>query len=178
VRRNDEDFLTDLAQGVFNAVIIGPGPGSPEDDHYFGKCRQVILDHGTKGMPILGVCLGFQGIAHAFGASLKRATVPVHGKLSELELLKHDTLFRGVANHIEVMRYHSLMIDTEKSLGSDLVVSAEVAPDALSTKQNGREIMAIEHASLPIYGVQFHPESFASESGLRMIENFVAMASG
>lgn len=176
VRRNDEDLLTAVKEGAFDAIVIGPGPGSPDDDHYFGQCRQVILECSNRGIPLLGICLGFQGIAHVFGASLRRAVVPVHGKMSELEILKSDTLFSGVANGVEVMRYHSLMLDTRKWLGKDLVVTAEVAAHESSVAQNGREIMAIEHADLPIYGVQFHPESFATESGLVMIENFVSIA--
>jgi anthranilate synthase component 2 len=177
IKRNDDaSFLPEIAAGVYDAVIIGPGPGSPEDAHYFGNCREVILEYGTEGLPILGVCLGFQGIAHCFGASLKRANTPVHGKLSEIEIIEHGDVFEDVPNHVEVMRYHSLMVDPSKAIPSDILVTAEVVSNALSTSQNGREIMAVRHKNLPIFGVQFHPESFATEAGDIVARNFISIA--
>lgn len=173
VRRNDENFLPDLDAGAFDAVVIGPGPGSPQDENYFGSCLKVITHYGKQGLPILGVCLGFQGIAHAFGASLKRANLPMHGKLSELEILKHDTLFAGIEGAPEVMRYHSLMVDTDQPIPNELMITAEVSKDAPSVEINGREIMALEHQDYPIYGVQFHPESFGTDIGLQIVENFL-----
>ena len=126
IRRNDEDFLDELDQGRYDAVVIGSGPGSPMDQEYFGHCLKVIQEYGTRGLPILGVCLGFQGIAHAFGASLKRANLPMHGKRSPLSILKDDSLFFGISEPPMVMRYHSIMIDPDAPLPDDLIFTAEV----------------------------------------------------
>ena len=173
VIRNDQDFLGKLASGAFDGVIISPGPGDPRDKHYFGKNMQVIEDFGLKGLPVLGVCLGFQGIAAYFGASLKKAISPMHGKTSKLKILQNDALLKGLRDGTRTMRYHSLMIDTDKSLPGELVFTAETDSTEDSVKQNGREIMAISHKTLPLYGVQFHPESFATETGDILANNFV-----
>lgn len=171
VKRNDED-LSELDQGKYDAVIIGSGPGSPINQAYFGKCLHVIQEYGTKGLPIFGVCLGFQGIAYAFGASLKRCKMPKHGKLSPLTITKHDTLFKGVTESPKVMCYHSLMIDPDAPLPDDLIFTAMTEESEESTRINGREWMALEHVKYPIYGVQFHPESYATEAGRLIVENF------
>lgn len=176
VRRNDDSFLDELEAGSYDAVVIGPGPGSPSDPQYFGNCQQVILHYGTQGLPILGVCLGFQGIAHAFGARLKQAALPMHGKRSKLTIAHHERLFKGIAPSIEVMRYHSLMVHAEEGLPEELIITAEVTEDEPSVSINGREIMALEHREFPIFGVQFHPESFATEEGLKIAENFLQLA--
>lgn len=173
VVRNDEDFLDRLSAGEFDGVVISPGPGNPTDDHYFGKNMRVIKDYGLKGLPILGVCLGFQGIAAYFGASLKKASIPMHGKTSRLRVLKSDDLLDGLVSGTEVMRYHSLMIDTDKALPDEIIFTAETDPEEESAKTNGREIMALRHKDLTLYGVQFHPESFASEMGDILAGNFV-----
>lgn len=173
VVRNDEDFLTRLASGEFDGVIISPGPGDPRDKHYFGKNMKVIEEYGLKGLPILGVCLGFQGIAAYFGANLKKANSPMHGKTSKLEILKDDNLLKDLDNGIEVMRYHSLMVDTDKPLPDELIFTAEIDRNEESVKLNGIEMMALRHQALPIYGVQFHPESFASEMGDTLANNFI-----
>lgn len=173
VVRNDDDFIVDLEKGGFDAVIISPGPGSPLDEEYFGKNMEVIRRFGTQGLPILGICLGFQGIAAAFGAQLKEAHVPQHGKTSKLKIIKPSRLLTKVADDIDVMRYHSLMLDMDKPFPKDLEIFAETAPDSLTVKQNGREIMGLNHAIYPIYGLQFHPESYATELGKTMAGNFI-----
>lgn len=173
VKRNDEKFLAELDQGLYDAVVIGPGPGSPDDPNYFGNCLKVILEYGTQGLPILGICLGFQGVAYAFGASLKKASLPMHGKLSTLNVFKEDPIFSGILPSPQVMRYHSLMINPDLPWPDELIITAEVKNDEPSVRINGREIMAIEHRKYPIYGLQFHPESFASEAGSQMVENFL-----
>lgn len=177
VKRNDEDFIHELDQGKYDAVVIGPGPGSPMDQAYFGNCLQVIQEYGTRGLPILGICLGFQGIAYAFGASLKRCQLPIHGKLSPLTITKHDTLFSGITESPMVMRYHSLMIDPDASLPDELLFTAMVKETEESSMINGREWMALEHIEYPIYGIQFHPESYATETGRLIAKNFL-VASG
>lgn len=176
VRRNDASFLDELELGSYDAVVIGPGPGSPADPKYFGNCQKVILDYGRQGLPILGVCLGFQGIAHVFGARLKQATLPMHGKRSKLKITQHKRLFKGIAPSIEVMRYHSLMVSADEYFPHELIITAEVVEDELSVSINGRELMAFEHRDYPIFGVQFHPESFATEEGFRLAQNFLQLA--
>jgi anthranilate synthase component 2 len=173
VVRNDENFLDRLATGEFDGVIIGPGPGDPTDEHYFGNNMKVIKDHGLRGLPVLGVCLGFQGIAAYFGAKLKKADSPMHGKTSKLKILENDDLLKGLDSGLEVMRYHSLMIDTGNPLPDEIVFTAEVNRSEDSVKLNGIEMMALRHQALPVYGVQFHPESFASELGDTLAVNFV-----
>ncbi len=169
VVRNDEDILYLSEQ--YDGIIIGPGPGSPSDMAYFGLCADLLR---MTQKPVLGVCLGFQGIALEIGAHLKKATLPMHGKVSPLTINDGSCLLKDVTQRSEVMRYHSLMIDTDKPLPTDMVVTAEVAQGTQSDA-NGREIMAIRHATRPLYGVQFHPESFATSSGIIMARNFSAL---
>lgn len=173
VVRNDAVPLDDLKNKKFHGVIIGPGPGDPSNTEYFGDNMRVIKEFGSQGLPILGVCLGFQGLALAFGATLKQAKLPQHGKTSKLFILQTGGLFSDVPQNVEVMRYHSLMIDTEKQLPKQLIITAEVGSSSVTVKSNGREIMAFQHQSLPLYGLQFHPESFATELGDIMANNFV-----
>jgi anthranilate/para-aminobenzoate synthase component II len=115
VMRNDDPFIELLAEGRFDGLIISPGPGSPDDVHYFGQCMTAIKEVGpSMNLPILGVCLGFQGIAHAFGCTLKRALLPMHGKVSPLKVIQPSVILQGVNDGSMVMRYHSLMIDMAK----------------------------------------------------------------
>lgn len=173
VTRNDSVPIDKIENGEYSGIIISPGPGDPTDKEYFGQNSLIIKKFGSKGLPILGVCLGFQGIATTFGASLRQAKVPQHGKTSRLEVIEKEGMFKDIPSGTEVMRYHSLMIDAEKSLSEDLVVTAEIDPASLTVQQNGREIMGIRHKKYPIHGVQFHPESFATDLGDRLAENFV-----
>lgn len=178
VVRNDSDFLPQLEKGIYHGAIISPGPGSPLDQGYFGKNNEVINKFGRGGLPILGVCLGFQGIASVFGAELKQAEVPQHGKTSRLSILEPGSILKSIPDGVEVMRYHSLMIDMDKPIPEDILILAETSPDSLSYKQNGREIMALAHRDYPIYGIQFHPESYATEMGSIMANNFVDIIKG
>ena len=153
--RNDDDFLPSLQKGDYDGLIISPGPGSPLDIEYFGRNMEVIKDFGAR-LPILGICLGFQGIAAAFGAEIKRAELPTHGKTSRLKIIKDSPILQNIPEGIEVMRYHSLMIDANGPLPDSLLTIAETESGSLSVKSNGREIMAIQHTKYPIYGLQFH----------------------
>lgn len=173
VARNDEVPLSKIEKGEYDGVIISPGPGDPTDEEYFGQNTLVIKKFGTSGLPILGVCLGFQGIATTFGAHLKQAAVPQHGKTSKLEVIESTGMFESIPSGTEVMRYHSLMIDTKKGISDDLVITAEIDPLSATVQQNGREIMGIRHKKYPIHGVQFHPESFATDLGDKLAKNFV-----
>lgn len=165
VVRNDELSLEEIAERQYDRIVISPGPGDPKDVEYFGVCSKVILELGRK-TPVLGVCLGMQGIAHYFGGKVVRAKIPKHGKTDRIS---HDGkgVFSGLPQQIEIMRYHSLIVD-DSSLPAFFEKSARV-----ESSENDGELMGIRHKEYPIEGIQFHPESFATEGGMKMIENFI-----
>lgn len=162
VVRNDAITVAQIQKRGYDKIIISPGPGDPSDKAYFGVCAEVITKLG-KTTPVLGVCLGMQGIAHYFGGRVVRAKEPMHGKISVIE---HDGkgVFSGLPQGIEVMRYHSLVAEKE-SLPECLIITATV--------QSTGEVMGLRHREYPIEGVQFHPESFASEGGKMLLSNFI-----
>ena len=176
VKRNNEITLADVQAMNLDRIIISPGPGAPDDPAYFGICAEVIAVMG-KTTPLLGVCLGMQGIAHVFGGDVIRAGVPMHGKVSSI---RHDGagVYQGLPQEIEIMRYHSLMVKAD-SLPDCLSVTAVVANDShteLSLTESalaGDEIMGLQHKDYPIQGLQFHPESFATEGARRLLTNFL-----
>ena len=179
VKRNNEISLADVQAMDLDRIIISPGPGSPDDPDYFGICAQVIEVMG-KTTPLLGVCLGMQGIAHVFGGDVIRASVPMHGKVSAI---RHDGagVYHDLPQELEIMRYHSLMVQAD-TLPDCLTVTAVVANDEHNdldlTKAAlaGDEIMGVQHKDYPIQGVQFHPESFATEGAKRLLTNFLLQA--
>ncbi|MBI5036284.1 aminodeoxychorismate/anthranilate synthase component II [Candidatus Micrarchaeota archaeon] len=158
VFRNNVSFeLVERAKP--EAIVISPGPGTVEKPADFGVCSKVI--ERTEA-PLLGVCLGHQGIAHASGAKIIRAK-PVHGKTSKVT---HDEkgIFAGVSNPFRAARYHSLVVDPSS------------VPECIEvTAKTGGEIMALQHKERPLYGVQFHPESFATEDGVKICKNFLGL---
>lgn len=162
VIKNDQLTLLEIKKRGYDKIIISPGPGNPSDLGYFGVCSEVLLTLG-KGMPVLGVCLGMQGLAHFYGGEIIKARKPMHGKTS---LVKHDSkgIFTHLPQNLEVMRYHSLLIK-KGSLPPELIVTA-VASDT-------DEIMGIRHKKYPLEGIQFHPESFRTEGGKEMIRTFI-----
>ncbi|WP_304116538.1 aminodeoxychorismate/anthranilate synthase component II [Mycolicibacterium bacteremicum] len=162
VWRNDAVTIEDVIAQHFDRIIISPGPGNPDDPRYFGVCRAVILELGHQ-IPILGVCLGHQGIISAFGGTIRRAAMPMHGKTSQI---RHDGkgVFAGIAPSVEVMRYHSLV--GERSTLPDCLEPAAATSDG--------ELMAVRHRSLPIHGVQFHPESIGTTIGKALLRNFMS----
>lgn len=176
VKRNNEITLADVQAMNLDRIIISPGPGVPDDPAYFGICAEVIEVMG-KTTPLLGVCLGMQGIAHVFGGDVVRASVPMHGKVSSI---RHDGagVYQGLPQEIEIMRYHSLMVKAD-TLPDCLAVTAVVANDAhaefslTESALAGEEIMGLQHKDYPIQGVQFHPESFATEGAKRLLTNFL-----
>ena len=176
VKRNNEITLADVQAMNLDRIIISPGPGAPDDPAYFGICAEVIEVMG-KTTPLLGVCLGMQGIAHVFGGDVIRANVPMHGKVSSIS---HDGagVYQGLPQEIEIMRYHSLMVKAD-TLPNCLTVTAVVTNDAhvehslAESSLLGDEIMGLQHKDYPIQGVQFHPESFATEGAKRLLSNFL-----
>ncbi len=162
VIRNDKITLEQIKQSRYDAIIISPGPGTPEDKKYFGVCSDVIAVMGAS-TPILGVCLGHQGIIHAFGGKVTNAGCVRHGKTS---LVNHDNskLFQGVKNPFMATRYHSLVGD--KTIIPDIL-------EVTATADDDGEIMAIKHKKYLIEGVQFHPESIMTTQGKQILENFI-----
>lgn len=164
VRRNDEITLDQIEALAPERIVVSPGPCTPREA---GISVPVIQRFGPT-IPILGVCLGHQSIGAAYGADVVRARRIMHGKLSPIA---HDGtgLFQGVPSPVKVTRYHSLVVEKE-NLPEDLQVCAW-------TDEAGweDEIQAMRHRVHPVWGVQFHPESIASEGGRRMVENFLEM---
>ncbi len=162
VFRNDEITVEDIKNMNPTHIVISPGPGDPTDKSYFGVSSDVILELG-KTIPVLGVCLGHQGIASCFGGNIVKAPVIMHGKTS---VISHDSsiLFSGIESPFVGMRYHSLIAE-EESFPECLRITSRVVDDGI--------IMALEHKEFPIYGLQFHPESIGSPQGKQMIQNFL-----
>ena len=178
VKRNDEVTLDQVAAEAPDRIIISPGPGSPDDPAYFGVCADVIKELG-KTTPLLGVCLGMQGIVHCFGGKVVKALLPMHGKISPINH-NQEGVFANTPNQLEVMRYHSLIAEAE-TLPECLDVTAAVGEltadkftDRDQLKAGGAfEIMGVKHRDFPIHGIQFHPESFATEGGKELVKNFL-----
>lgn len=162
VVRNDAISLEEIKKKKYEKIIISPGPGDPSDLLYFGVCADVLIKLGKK-IPVLGVCLGMQGMAYYFGGRIIRAKQPMHGKTS---IIGHDEkgVFKGLPQNLEVMRYHSLVAE-KTTLPECLKITA------LSKDTN--EIMGLRHKIYPIEGIQFHPESFATEGGEEILTNFL-----
>jgi len=170
VRRNDELTPQQVEALAPTHIVISPGPCTPQDA---GISIELVrhfarLGEDGKRVPVLGVCLGHQAIGAAFGGSIVRAAKLMHGKTSEVE---HDgrTIFAGIPSAMTCTRYHSLIV-AEQGLPQQLEVSART-PD----ETGGTTIMALRHRSLPIEGVQFHPESVLTAHGRKMIANFLKM---
>ena len=159
VVRNDAATVDTLAAGSPDQIVISPGPGRPEDA---GVTMAVIQQLGHR-VPILGVCLGHQAIGAAFGGSVVRAAVPMHGKTSTIE---HNGrgVFSGLTAPFLASRYHSLVV-AEEGLPSDLEVTARTRED--------HAIMGLRHRRWPVHGVQFHPESIMTGEGRRILRNFL-----
>lgn len=172
VRLNDDPELWALAEMEQNCVLVSPGPGVPKN----AGCSVEIIRQLSGKIPILGVCLGHQAIAEAFGGRTIRAEQPMHGKTSSVV---HDEtgIFAGVPSPAEFMRYHSLVVDSEM-VPPELEVTARSGGGGGGGGADGDvfEIMAIRHRLHPTFGVQFHPESVGSEYGKKLIANFLGIA--
>ncbi len=161
VHRNDKVATDAVIAAEPDAIVLSPGPCTPNEA---GICLDLIR-RAAPTIPILGVCLGHQAVGQAFGGAIVRAPVPVHGKLSEVTHCGRG-LFSGINGPVRATRYHSLVID-RASMPPELSVTAETSD---------RLVMAVAHARLPVHGVQFHPESIASEHGHLMLKNFLDLA--
>lgn len=161
VHRNDKITLDAVMDADPDAIVLSPGPCTPKDA---GICIDLI-DRAAATIPIMGVCLGHQALGEAFGGDVVRAPVLVHGKLSEVQH-RGEGVFRGINGPFKATRYHSLVVD-RGSLPAELAITAETG-DGL--------IMGLSHRTLPSYGVQFHPESIASEHGHLILKNFLELA--
>ncbi|WP_127143628.1 anthranilate synthase component II [Pelagibacterium montanilacus] len=161
VRRNDAISLDEIEAMDPDAIVISPGPCTPNDA---GICLSLIERFGAD-RPIFGVCLGAQSIGQVYGGNVVRAPKPMHGKVSTIT---HDGqgVFRGLNSHFEATRYHSLVVESE-GLPQDLTVTA---------RSEDGQIMGLQHRDLPVHGVQFHPESISSENGHAIIRNFLTIA--
>ena len=164
VMRNDAFAPSDAAARLadYDAVLLSPGPGKPVDA---GVSIPIVNGVRESGMPLLGVCLGHQAIAEAFGATVTNADELMHGKTS---LVTHDesSFYAGVRQPFTATRYHSLAI-VEGTMPAELIVTA---------RTTGGVIMGLRHQDAPIYGVQFHPESVLTEDGYRMLGNWLEAA--
>jgi anthranilate synthase component II len=161
VHRNNKIATQEVITADPDAIVLSPGPCTPNDA---GICLDLIAQ-AAPSIPILGVCLGHQAIGQAFGGRVVRAPVPVHGKLS---LIRHngEGVFRGIDGPFRATRYHSLVVE-RSSLPHELMIMAE---------SDDRLIMGLAHDRLPLHGVQFHPESIASEHGHLILKNFLDLA--
>jgi anthranilate synthase component II len=161
VHRNDKISTADVIAAAPDAIVLSPGPCTPNEA---GICLDVIAK-ASSTIPILGVCLGHQAIGQAFGGKVVRAPVLVHGKLSTI---KHrgEGVFRGINGPFQATRYHSLVVD-RATMPRELGIVAET---------DDRLVMGVAHVSLPVHGVQFHPESIASEHGHLILKNFLDIA--
>lgn len=161
VRRNDSLSVDDALAMKPEGIILSPGPCDPDRA---GICLDLVKAAAGK-LPVFGVCLGHQAIGQAFGGKIVHAPVPMHGKVSDIE---HDGggVFHGIDGPLRATRYHSLTID------------ADSMPDVLEVSANTGDgvIMGVRHKELPLHGVQFHPESIASEHGHRILRNFLELA--
>ncbi|ARQ01661.1 anthranilate synthase component II [Pseudorhodoplanes sinuspersici] len=161
VHRNDAVSVDDVIAAKPEAIVLSPGPRTPDDA---GICLDLIA-RASNRIPILGVCLGHQAIGQAFGGEVVRAPSQVHGKTCDI---RHDggSVFRGINGSFKATRYHSL------------VVKRETMPDALqvTAETDDQIVMGLSHKTLPVHGVQFHPESIASEHGHLILKNFLDLA--
>jgi len=166
VRRNDAVSVDDVFALGPEAIVISPGPGTPAEA---GITIPLARAAAERGVPLLGVCLGHQGIGEAFGGRVARARRLMHGKTSEVAHGGQGVL-AGLPSPFVAMRYHSLMVEEEG-------LPAVLEPIAWSADEGwGRELMAVRHRDRPIHGVQFHPESIGTPDGKRLLKNFLDLA--
>ena len=160
--RNDEISVEKIFKLKPKFLVISPGPSSPKNS---GICLELIKKNSKlpKPIPMLGVCLGHQAIAEAFGGIVIQSGKPVHGKVSEI-YHENTNLFRNINNPFNATRYHSLIVK-KNSIPKNFNITATIKDGT---------VMAIEHSKIPVFGVQFHPESIATDSGHQLLKNFIS----
>ena len=161
VHRNNKVSAGEVIATDPDAIVLSPGPCTPNEA---GICLDLV-EQAAQTIPMFGVCLGLQSIGQAFGGNVVRAPAPVHGKLSEITH-QGQGVFRGINGPFKATRYHSLVVD-RATMPGELAVTAETG-DHL--------VMGVSHTKLPVHGVQFHPESIASENGHLILKNFLDLA--
>ncbi len=163
VFRNDKISIAEIEALAPARIVLSPGPCSPEE----AGISVEVVRHFAGKIPILGVCLGHQSIGYAFGGTIVKSSTLMHGKTSPI---LHDGagLFAGLPNPFQATRYHSLVVERE-TFPEDLVVTAWVAEG---------EIMGLKHRTLPVWGVQFHPESILTQGGMELLQNFLDLSKG
>lgn len=159
--RNDAITVREIRELKPEAIVLSPGPGKPADA---GICEQIVKELSGE-IPILGVCLGHQAICEAFGGTVSYAKRLMHGKESVAKIDTTSPIFEGLAEETTVARYHSLSLD-ESTLPKELKIIA---------RADDGEVMAVQHKSAPVYGLQFHPESIMTKDGRKMLENFIGL---
>jgi anthranilate synthase component II len=164
VKRNDAMTADETIHMKPEYIVLSPGPCGPEQA---GICIDLIKRAADTGTPLLGVCLGHQAIGHAFGGNVTRAPLPMHGKISQIHH-QGEGVLKGLPSPFEAVRYHSLIVARDERWPEVLDVTA-------TTDDN--LCMALKHKALPIHGVQFHPESIATEHGHMILKNFLAVRS-
>lgn len=162
VYRNDEITVEEITKMDPTHIVISPGPGRPENPQDFGVCGEVIKHFGPS-KPILGVCLGHQGLATVYGGNTMQAPTIMHGKTSQITLSKNK-LFKGMPLEIQAMRYHSLIVE-KKTLPKCLEV--------IATEDKEKIIMGLKHKKYQSFGIQFHPESIGTPEGKAILKNFL-----
>ena len=160
VYRNDKININKILKNNYQKIVISPGPGNPNQA---GFCLKIVR-YFYKTIPILGVCLGHQAIGKAFKCSVKKHSSIYHGKTSIVYQDKSSKLYKGIPYKFSATRYHSLVIDNKSVHSGNIIINAWL---------NDKTIMGIEHSNYPLYGVQFHPESIATEFGDKIIKNFL-----
>jgi anthranilate synthase component II len=163
VYRNDKITIAEIEALAPDRIVLSPGPCSPEE----AGISVAVVRHFAGKIPILGVCLGHQSIGHAFGGKVIKSATLMHGKTSPI-LHDGEGLFAGLPNPFQATRYHSLIVE-RSSFPEELAVTAWVAEG---------EVMGLKHRTLPIWGVQFHPESILTEGGKELLQNFLDLSKG
>lgn len=167
VRRNDALSYDQLIEMKPAGIVLSPGPGHPGVAADFGICVDVVKNADSHHVPVLGVCLGHQGIAHYLGATVERAPQIMHGKTSKITITASSPIFNGLPSTFNAMRYHSLVVSDDEQLPASLQITAREDQQNL--------IMAIQHKELKLYGVQFHPESIGTPEGQKILRNFIEL---
>jgi len=166
VKRNDEITITEIEKLNPSFLVISPGPSTPQN----AGITLAAIAHFKNKLPILGVCLGHQAIAEVFGGRVMHAHKVMHGKVTNITHFGNCQLFKNIPKQYAVTRYHSLVVDLTTLPSCFNITATSIAKNGVAT-----EIMALAHKSLPLYGVQFHPESIKTEHGHQLLKNFLAL---